>query len=428
MMKKQRIGILAGGGPAPGINSVISAATIEAINSGREVVGIIDGFEHLMAGRTDLARPLMIADVSRIHSQGGSVLGISRANPTSDREKLQNVVASMRKLEIDAFVSIGGEDTLYASSQVAKASDGAIRMVHVPKTIDNDLPLPGGMPTFGFETARHVGTNQVLNLAEEARTTKRWFLVVVMGRKAGHLALGIGMSAGATLTIIPEEFPEEQIRLEAISSIIAGSILKRLSRGQHHGVAVIAEGLVEKLGAEELQGIPGAEITFDPHGHMRLEEVPIGAVLRRRVSSQLAAWKQSVRVTDVGLGYTLRSAPPIPFDIDYTRTLGHGAIRFLVSEPSNGDFKDGGMVCLEAGHLRYMSIPELRDVKTGKIRTRVVDTSAYHYKVARDYMIRLEPEDLEDPATLQSLATAAGVSGGELKRQFAPLVGAPVAS
>ena len=428
MMKKQRIGILAGGGPAPGINSVISAATIEAINSGREVVGILDGFEHLMAGRTDLARPLKIADVSRIHSQGGSVLGISRANPTSDSNKLRNVVESMRKLEIDAFVSIGGEDTLYASSQVAKASDGAIRMAHVPKTIDNDLPRPGGMPTFGFETARHVGTNQVLNLAEEARSTKRWFIVVVMGRKAGHLALGIGMSAGATLTIIPEEFPAEQIRLEAISSIIAGSVLKRISRGQHHGVAVVAEGLVEKLGAEELQGIPGAEIAFDPHGHMRLEEVPIGAVLRRRVSSQLAAWKQSVRVTDVGLGYTLRSAPPTPFDIDYTRTLGHGAIRFLLSEPSNGDFRDGGMVCLEAGHLRYMSIPELRDPKTGKIRTRVVDISAYHYKVARDYMIRLEPEDLEDAATLRGLATSAGVSAEELRRQFLPVVGAAVAS
>lgn len=427
MPNKRRLGILAGGGPAPGINSVISAATIEAINSGWEVIGVLDGFEYLMAGRTDMVKPLRISDVSRIHSQGGSLLGISRANPTASREDLRRTVEALRRLDVSALVSIGGEDTLYSASQVVGASEGAIRMAHVPKTIDNDLPLPGGMQTFGFETARHVGTEQVLNLAEEARSTKRWFLVVVMGRKAGHLALGIGKSAGATLTIIPEEFSGDHVGLGQVTSLLAGAMLKRAARGQRHGVAVVAEGIVEKLSPEELKGIPGAELAFDPHGHMRLEEVPIGSVLRRRVTAQMAAWKQNIRVTEVSLGYALRSAPPIPFDIDYTRTLGHEAIRFLLSEDREGDYRDGGMVCLEAGHLRVMSLPELRDPVNGKIRTRLVDITSEYYKVARDYMIRLEPDDLEDRDNLELLARTAQTPAEELYDALAPVVGIPVA-
>ena len=151
---------------------------------------------------------------------------------------------------------------------------GAVRVAHAPKTIDNDLPLPGGMPTFGFETARHVGTQSVLNLMEDSRTTNRWFFVVVMGRKAGHLALGIGKAAGATLTIIPEEFPGERIRLDDVCSVLEGAILKRRVMGRNYGLAVIAEGIAEKLDPEELASIPGVAVVFDEHGHIRLGEVP----------------------------------------------------------------------------------------------------------------------------------------------------------
>jgi Phosphofructokinase len=96
---------------------------------------------------------------------------------------------------------------MYAASQVAKHSAGRIRVCHVPKTIDNDLPLPGETPTFGFETARQHGFEIVHSLMEDSRTTHRWYFVVVMGRTAGHLALGVGKAAGATLSVIPEEFP-----------------------------------------------------------------------------------------------------------------------------------------------------------------------------------------------------------------------------
>ena len=247
-----RLGILVGGGPAPGINSTVSAAAIEAVNSGLQVIGIYDGFEHLIAGRTDQVVPLLISAVSRIHFQGGSILRTSRANPTRSPEALQSTLQSLQKLGIRYLVTIGGDDTAFAASETAKAAGGALRVAHVPKTIDNDLPLPGGMPTFGFETARHLGTQMVFNLMEDSLTTNRWYFVAVMGRTAGHLALGIGKAAGATLSIIPEEFPKEGISLDQIAGVLEGAILKRRVMGQNHGVAVIAEGISELLDSQEL--------------------------------------------------------------------------------------------------------------------------------------------------------------------------------
>ena len=157
--RKPRLGILCGGGPAPGINSVISAATIEAVNSGWEVIGILDGFEHLIQGSTAHVLPLSITDVSRIHALGGSILYTARANPTVRDEgtddpdwRMHNCLKALRELGIELLVTIGGDDTAFSASRLAEAARGAIRVAHVPKTIDNDLPLPGGTPTFGYET------------------------------------------------------------------------------------------------------------------------------------------------------------------------------------------------------------------------------------------------------------------------------------
>jgi 6-phosphofructokinase 1 len=216
----KRLGILVGGGPAPGINSAISSATIEARNAGLTVVGIYDGFEHLIEGRVDVTRELSIEDVSRIHYQGGSYLRTSRENPTKTPERLNTVVQTLQRLDLSYLVSIGGEDTAFGASALARAANGAVRVAHVPKTIDNDLPLPAGMPTFGYESARHVGTQLVLTLMEDSRTTNRWFIVVIMGRKAGHLALGVGKAAGATVTVIPEELPPGRISLDEVSRVI----------------------------------------------------------------------------------------------------------------------------------------------------------------------------------------------------------------
>jgi len=417
-----RLGILVGGGPAPGINSAISATTIEAVNAGLEVVGLYDGFEHLMEGRANAVRPLTIADVSRIHFQGGSILRTSRMNPTRDPEALRRTVRGLQELAITCLVTIGGDDTAFAAFEVAKAAQGAIRVAHIPKTIDNDLPLPGGMPSFGFETARHVGTELVLNLMEDSRTTNRWFFVVVMGRKAGHLALGIGKAAGATLTIIPEEFPQTPLALRDVGLVLEGAILKRRVMGRKDGVAVIAEGIGEKLDPEEIAKMPGVEVVYDPYGHIRLGEIPLTTILKREVQRRFAARNEQLPIVDVTLGYELRCAPAIPFDIDYTRTLGYGAVRFLLSEHADERLRQGGLVSLDDGHLRVLPFEDLRDPITGRTRIRLVDMGCDHYRVAREYMLRLEPRDLEDPAMRMKLAGAARMGDAEFMETFAPIV------
>jgi 6-phosphofructokinase 1 len=378
-----------------------------------------------MQGRTDMVRPLTIEGVSRIHFQGGSILRTARANPTRSPDDMRRTLQALELLKVNALVTIGGDDTAFAASEVARASNGTVRVAHIPKTIDNDLPLPGGVSTFGFETARHVGTQLVRNLMEDARTTNRWIFVVVMGRKAGHLALGIGKAAGATLTIIPEEFPKERIRLNDVSRMLEAAILKRRVMGSEHGVAVIAEGISEKLDPEELANMPGVEMVYDPYGHIRLGEIPLTTILKRQVQEQFALRHDSHSIVDVTLGYELRCAQAIPFDVDYTRTLGYGAVRFLLSEPSDERIRQAGFICLAGGHLKVLPFDDLRDPVTGRIHVRVVDVRSEHYHVARKYMIRLEQSDLDDREMCVKLATAAHLTPDEFMNTFGLAVTTP---
>ncbi len=223
MTQRRTLAILAAGGPAPGINSVIGAATIRARLEGLDVLGLRDGFEWVMQGDIEHVMPLGIQEVSRIHFRGGSYIGISRANPTTDPALLENALVSLLRLNATDLITIGGDDTAYSAMRLAKQAAGRIRVVHVPKTIDNDLPLPPDVDTFGFQTARHYGVEIVKNLMVDARTTSRWYFVIAMGRKAGHLALGIGKAAGASLTLIPEEFEGGAIHLKTVVDTLTGS-------------------------------------------------------------------------------------------------------------------------------------------------------------------------------------------------------------
>ena len=231
MSSGKKLAILVGGGPAPGINSVIGAATIRGRLENVEVLGIRDGFHWIMQGNIDHVVPLTIHEVSRIHFRGGSQLGIARANPTVDPALLENTIQSLLRLGVSQLITIGGDDTAFSAMRLAQSAQGRLRVVHVPKTIDNDLELPAYVDTFGYQTARHVGVQIVQNLMVDAKTTSRWYFVVAMGRKAGHLALGIGKAAGATLTLIPEEFGAT-VRLRRIVDTLVGAIIKRLSDGR----------------------------------------------------------------------------------------------------------------------------------------------------------------------------------------------------
>lgn len=377
----KKLAILVGGGPAPGINGVIRSVTIEAVNSGLSVLGLLDGFDWLMRGDTAHAMPLKIEDVSRIHFTGGSLLRTSRGNPTQKKGDLLRVIESLKKLSVDYLVTVGGDDTAFAAHRLCQQAGSSLQIVHVPKTIDNDLPLPGLMPTFGFHTARHYGTMIVSALMEDAKTTPRWYLVVTMGRGAGHLALGIGKAAGATLTIIAEEFRGKKVSVGKIADILEGAILKRLSMGRNYGVAILAEGLSTVIDPKEL--VKFGPVEKDPYGNIRLEEIDLGIVLRNEVRARLAAKNKKVTVVSKNIGYELRCMPPIPFDLEYTQDLGYAAVRYLL------DGGSGALITIKRGGQREpIPIADLIEPATGRIRVRTVDIDSDSYRVALSYMIR----------------------------------------
>ncbi|HMS86625.1 MAG TPA: diphosphate--fructose-6-phosphate 1-phosphotransferase [Nitrospira sp.] len=409
-MDRPMVGILVGGGPAPGINSVINAATIRSILGGCDVLGIIDGFRWLMEGGTGQVRPLSIEDVSRIHFRGGSYLGTSRANPTKSAELLDNVLFSLSRLGVTRMVTIGGDDTAFSAMKLEERSGGRLQVVHVPKTIDNDLDLPYSVPTFGFQTARHVGAEIVKNLMVDARTTSRWYVVVTMGRKAGHLALGIGKAAGATLTIIPEEFRERPVKLKRVVDLLIGAMIKRFEQGRTDGVAVVAEGLIEILDPHELGGLEHVE--HDEHGHLRMTEVDLGDVLRRELTKQLRALGLSVTMVSKNVGYELRCADPIPYDIEYTRDLGYCAAQYLL---------DGGtaaMVSIQNGQFIPIPFKQMVDSSTGRTRVRMVETESQSYLIARQYMIRLNEDDLKNQDAVARYASVANLPIDVFRERF----------
>ncbi|HMG19341.1 MAG TPA: 6-phosphofructokinase, partial [Gemmatimonadales bacterium] len=339
MTQRRTLAILAAGGPAPGINSVIGAATIRARLEGLDVIGLRDGFEWLMQGDIEHVMPLGIQEISRIHFRGGSYIGISRANPTTDPALLEKTLVSLLRLNVTDLITIGGDDTAYSAMRLAQQAAGRIRVVHVPKTIDNDLPLPPDVDTFGFQTARHYGVDIVKNLMVDARTTSRWYFVIAMGRKAGHLALGIGKAAGASLTLIPEEFLGGPIHLKTVVDTLTGAIIKRLSDGRRDGVTVIAEGLVLGIPTKDLEGLE--EVERDSHGNVRIAEVNLGEILKAEVIKRLKGFGIKTTIAAKNIGYELRCADPIPMDMEYTRDLGYCAAKYMLAGGS------GAMVSLQ---------------------------------------------------------------------------------
>jgi len=411
---QKKLAIACAGGPAPGINSVIAAVTAEACASKVDVLGLQDGFRWVMEGTTSHAHPLTTENTSTIHFRGGSHLGISRANPTKAPKLMATTLATLSQLGVGMLVTIGGDDTATTASKLAAASNGALRVVHVPKTIDNDLDLPQHISTFGFQTARHIGTELCGSLIVDAKTTGRWYFVIAMGRKAGHLALGIGKAAGATLTLIPEEFGTS-VRLSTLVDILVGSIVKRAALGREDGVAVLAEGLVEMLPEEDIAELASAE--RDAHGHIRIAEIDFGRIVKQAVQKRLKALGiKAPTIVSKDIGYELRCADPIPFDLEYTRDLGYSAARYVIGGGS------GALVSMQDGKFVPMRFEDIMDKTTGRMRVRMVDVSSDPFKIARSFMVRLGKADFDDPAEAEALGKAAGMPSANLREALASVL------
>src|SRR5580704_16792846 len=421
-MSKGRLGILVGGGPAPGINGVIAAATIEGVNNGFEVIGFRDGFKWLAMGEAQQSKPLAIRDVTGIALRGGSILGTSRTNPTKSEEAMKNLFRVFEEMGITALVTIGGDDTAFSASHVAKRSNGKIRVAHVPKTIDNDLPLPGSTPTFGYETARHYGVQLVRNLMEDARTTSRWYIIVSMGRAAGHLALGIAKASAATLAIISEEFRGRPVTVDEVCDIIIGSIIKRKAEGSQYGLVILAEGLIESMGEQGLiAALPEGQlerfgkVVRDDHGHLRLGEIEFGRLMKELLNVRLEKLGIKLTFIDKDLGYELRCADPIPFDAEYTRDLGYAAVKFLRSPEAE---KYGAIISFVDGRMLPLPFDKMLDPQTGRMQNRRVNVEGEAFECAQAYMIRLERQDFDDAKQLAKLAAVINVTPEEFKKRF----------
>ena len=415
--KDQKIGILVGGGPAPGINGVINSATVEALKRDCQVFGIFNGFEYLMEKRL-VGIPLDKERVAYIHNRGGSILRTSRANPTRKAEHLQDCVTTLQENGITHMISIGGDDTAFSMSSVSRYAHDKmglmIRSVHVPKTIDNDLPLPKGIPTFGFETAREIGSRLIMNLKQDAVTSRHWFLVVTMGRKAGHLALAIGRSSVASLTLIPEEWPHGEISLQEVVDILAGSVIQRLAEDKPYGVALLAEGILEKMSSRDLESLENVE--RDEHGHIRLAEVNFLEILKKGLDRALKELGINIRTVKHVLGYELRCAPPTAFDIDYTRGLGLAAVEFLLSGGHSA------IITIQGDQVVPIPYDKMMDPETGRTEVRMVDTTSFEYRNAYQLMTRLKPKHRRDGDYLALLASQTNLTSAEFEDRFGYLM------
>jgi 6-phosphofructokinase 1 len=253
----------------------------------------------------------------------------------------------------------------------------------------------------------------VKNLMQDAATTQKWFFVTVMGRHAGHLTLGIGGAAGATLMLIGEEFPGDRVPFQHLVDVLEGALIKRRAAGRHHGVALLAEGLLEKLDPETI-----GPVSYDTYGNVRLADLELSRRCRDAVTSSLEARGLDEGIAVKDLGYELRCAPPGGFDIQYARSLGYSATRFLL---------DGGteaMATIQGGRLVPIPFGDLLDPDTGKVRLRYVDVTSEAYQTLLAYMIRLKPEDFAVPAQRARLAAAANLAEEAFVARFGYLVGA----
>jgi 6-phosphofructokinase 1 len=248
-----------------------------------------------------------------------------------------------------------------------------------------------------------------------------------MGRAAGHLALGIAKAAATTLCVIPEEFKNRDATVDELCDIIIGSIVKRRADGLHYGVVVLAEGLVESLGEQGLiKAVPDGQlerfgkVMRDDHGHLRLGEIEFGRLMKEILTQRLDKLGIKMTFIDKDLGYELRCADPVPFDAEYTRDLGYGAVKFLLSPESE---KYGAIISFVDGKMIPLPFEKMLDPKTGRMQNRKVNVAGEAYECAMAYMIRLERDDFEDERKLAKLAGTVHMLPAEFRGRFGYLAG-----
>lgn len=385
---KESIAILCGGGPAPGINSVISSVALVFLKSGYKVIGIHNGYQGLFADNPDVQEiDFTLAD--DIHKRGGSALKMSRHKPKDSEFNTKFFTEN----NVQLLITIGGDDTASTANRISKflkEHDVNIQNIHVPKTIDNDLPLPEGIPTFGYQSAKQEGVRIAQTIYEDARTSGNWFVVSAMGREAGHLAFGIGAANHYPMIIIPEMFEKVEVTFDRIVNLVISSILKRKIEGIEYGAAIVSEGVFHFMSDEQIEN-SGINFTFDDHGHPELGNVSKAHIFNVLLQQKLKEIGLKVKSRPVELGYELRCIPPTAYDQLYCGLLGYG-VKKLYDEGRTGCM----VTASNTGEISPLYLEDVED-ENGKIKPRLVDMNGAKAKLIFEHgMQYIEPGDYEE--------------------------------
>ena len=368
-MTKASIAILTGGGPAPGMNTVVGSITKVFLRQGYRVIGLHGGYSGLFqTSPRKVEMDFNLAD--EIFNRGGSFLKMSRFKPSDKNFKEDFNLDFFVQNNVKLLVTVGGDDTASTANRIARfLSDKnyAIANIHVPKTIDNDLPLPSGSPTFGYHSAKSMGTVIGTTVYEDARTSENWFVVSCMGRSAGHLAFGVGAACHYPMVIIPEMFNKTEITIEKIVNLLISSILKRKINGMEYGAAMISEGVFHSLSETEINN-SGILFTYDDHGHPELGKVSKANIFNELLEKRVNQLGLKVKSRPVEIGYEVRCVAPVAFDLVYCSMLGMGVYNLF----SQG--VTGCMVYVDPlGEVYPLYLMDLQDPVTGKIPPRLVN-------------------------------------------------------
>ena len=412
-----RVGILFAGGPAPAANAVISTAASAFLRNNIEVLGILNGYAHLVEYGPEHAmqegRDYMVLNqkaLRRSRNTRGIMIGTARANPGKDVSHpshltdpkrtalLRTVHQALSSVGVDALISIGGDDTLKTANKFKMFQDHLpadqkrIAVVHVPKTIDNDYR--GIDFTFGYFTAVEFLASEIRNLLADAEATRSYYIAECMGRSAGWLAYGAAIAGEGSLVLSVEDIPqglgaEETLTdpktgvtstrkimdIAKVVDVMVKLMQAREADGKEFGVIVIAEGLGQYLPASYLEGIK-----FDDHGHISLAQTNLARTMVKAVEAEYKKRTgKTKRLTGLQLGYEARCSLPHAFDVILGSQLGVGAYRALVE-----NHLDGVLIsCSGQLNLSYVPVDTLVDPETLVTVVRFIETGSDFHRLAR---------------------------------------------
>ena len=390
--RNEAIAILTGGGPAPGMNTVVGSVAKTFLQKGYSVIGLHKGFTGLFR-EAPATENITFLKADEIFNLAGSFLRMSRFKPSDEDFEKRFNWQFFTENNIKLLVTIGGDDTTSTANRVAKFLEEKrhpIANIHVPKTIDNDLPLPDCAPTFGYESAKDKGAVIARAVYVDARTSGNWFVVAAMGRSAGHLAFGIGTACHYPMIVIPEMFNKTEITVEKIVNLVVSSIIKRKIMGLDYGVAMISEGVFHSLSDAEIKK-SGIHFSYDDHGHPELGKVSKAHIFNEMLEKKLGELKIKVKSRPVEIGYEVRCQTPVAYDLVYCSLLGMGTYKLF----SEG--KTGCMVYADpAGQISPLYLKDLQDPETGKIPPRLVDINSDKFTmVIKNILNYVTPADYE---------------------------------